>query len=123
MLRSKAFTTLSSKISNSPATIRIHQSKRRSLCRSATLARTTGLTQCEDCLGAHDILLRIRIIARRDLRGDRLAGADGVSASKRAASFGITNFKWTLRTPDQDRFIHDFGEGADTLLEPVWENC
>src|SRR5215831_12889753 len=89
----------------------------------ATLVRTRGLTQYENCPGVDDILLRSRFIARRDIRGNRLAGTDGLPAAKRTSSFGVAGFQRTLRPPDQDRYIYGPGKGALTLLEPVWENC
>ena len=38
-------------------------------------------------------------------------------------SFGIAHIERTLRPPDQNRFVHDLGKGAQPLLEHVWEDC
>ena len=35
----------------------------------------------------------------------------------------VADLEWTLRPPDQDGLVHGPGQGAQSLLEHVWENC
>src|SRR5262245_42764326 len=76
-----------------------------------------------DALGGDAILLHKRVVARGNFRGDRFAGATGISAAKWPSSSRLAYLEWTLRPPDEDGLLHSPGQGAQSLLKHVWENC
>src|SRR6266576_1817364 len=79
--------------------------------------------QCESGFRANAILLRSRVVARGNFRRDRFAGTEGIPPAKWPSSSRVAHLEWTLRPPDQDGLVHDSGQGAQSLLEHVWENC
>src|SRR5215831_6982895 len=117
----------SSSISNSSGTSHIRRLKQTSPCRSLPGVRlwrgARVLKEYEGDLRANAIFLRGRVVARGNFRGNRFAGTEGVSPAKWPSCARVAYLEWTLWPPDQDGLVHDLGQGAESLLEHVWENC
>ena len=78
---------------------------------------------CEGFSWGSNIVLRNRIIARGNFRGDRFAGTEGVPSAKWPSGSRVAHLQWALWPPDEDGLIHGPGQGAQSLLEHVWEDC
>ena len=89
----------------------------------ATFPHRAGLTQCENRGFALDFYLRSGVVAGRNFSRNRFGTTGRLSPEKWPAGVSIADFERTIRASHQNGVVQDSGEGTNSLLQHLWQDC